>query len=256
PPTYTPVMAARPCSGSRPKVKGSTTITVMVIVTPGSEPPITPTNVPTASGIRYFAWRMPRSAAPRSSNMSEIRPAAARQQHEQPALEDVPGEQGRGEREDGRASPPAQPARRVEERVQPADEEERGDPEAEPGHRHGVQREDAEGHRHERAVALLRRRGCGGAAPAHGEHVRRDQQGRERRRHAEDDARIEPRPDGDQGTVLQVEREREEDEARGKDHEPRDAVPAHRFRSPRSLARLRLRSSFFLSQAAYSLRPM
>ena len=38
PPTYTPVMVARPCSGSSPNVKGSTMMMVMVMVTPGSAP--------------------------------------------------------------------------------------------------------------------------------------------------------------------------------------------------------------------------
>ena len=67
PPTYTPVIAARPCSGSRPKVNGSTMITVMVMVTPGSAPPTTPATVPITSGIRYLNWNRPTSACHSSS---------------------------------------------------------------------------------------------------------------------------------------------------------------------------------------------
>ena len=70
PPTYTPIIAARPCNGSSPKVKGSTTITVMVIVIPGSDPPTTPTNDPMKRGIRYFHCRMLTMPSPRSSNMA------------------------------------------------------------------------------------------------------------------------------------------------------------------------------------------
>ena len=67
PPTYTPVIAASPCSGSSPKVKGSTTMMVMVIVTPGSAPPTTPASVPKKSGSRYFTCAMLTSPAASSS---------------------------------------------------------------------------------------------------------------------------------------------------------------------------------------------
>ena len=68
PPTYTPVIVARPCSGSSPKVKGSTMMMVMVMVTPGSAPPIKPTRVPRNSGTRYFRCRMFSIPASRRSN--------------------------------------------------------------------------------------------------------------------------------------------------------------------------------------------
>ena len=45
PPTYTPVMAASPWR-VEPKVNGSTRMMVMVMVTPGSAPPMTPARVP------------------------------------------------------------------------------------------------------------------------------------------------------------------------------------------------------------------
>ena len=50
-----PTIADSPCSGSSPKVKGSATMIVIVIVTPDSEPPITPTSVPMVSGTKYFS---------------------------------------------------------------------------------------------------------------------------------------------------------------------------------------------------------
>jgi hypothetical protein len=77
PPTYTPIMHASPCSGSRPKVNGSTTITVIVIVIPGSAPPTTPISVPTKSGTRYFISKMFASPAPRSSNIRSSSSARA-----------------------------------------------------------------------------------------------------------------------------------------------------------------------------------
>ncbi|MEO8186114.1 MAG: hypothetical protein ABI580_01970 [Burkholderiaceae bacterium] len=40
---------------------------VIVIVTPGKAPPITPTSVPIVSGIMYFSWTMLAMPAPRSS---------------------------------------------------------------------------------------------------------------------------------------------------------------------------------------------
>ena len=55
PPTYMPTIADSPCNGSSPNVNGSATMIVIVIVTPGSAPPITPTSVPIVSGIRYFS---------------------------------------------------------------------------------------------------------------------------------------------------------------------------------------------------------
>ena len=79
PPTYTPVMAASPCSGSRPKVNGNTTMMVIVIVTPGSAPPTIPASVPRNSGSRYFACRMLTTPAASSSytarNRSSVRAA-------------------------------------------------------------------------------------------------------------------------------------------------------------------------------------
>src|SRR5216110_900396 len=56
-----------PCRGSSPKVKGSTTMMVMVIVTPGSAPPTTPASVPKNSGSRYFTCAMLTSPAASSS---------------------------------------------------------------------------------------------------------------------------------------------------------------------------------------------
>ena len=51
-------MAESPCNGSRPKVNGSTTMIVIVMVMPGSAPPTTPISVPTNSGSRYLTCRM------------------------------------------------------------------------------------------------------------------------------------------------------------------------------------------------------
>jgi hypothetical protein len=47
PPTNTPIMVARPCTGSIPKVKGSVSTTAMVIVKPGIAPAISPAKTPT-----------------------------------------------------------------------------------------------------------------------------------------------------------------------------------------------------------------
>src|SRR5215510_9084182 len=96
PPTYTPIIAASPCSGSSPKVKGSTTITVSVIVMPGSAPPTTPISVPTNSGTRYFTAKMFARPAARSSYIAplETGPAPAREQYEQVALEHEVGDAG------------------------------------------------------------------------------------------------------------------------------------------------------------------
>src|SRR5688572_15409080 len=109
-----PTMAARPCSGSRPKVNGSATMIVIVTVTPGSAPPITPTNVPIVSGSRYFHCATLASASPRSSYISEPRPAAARQQDVQVALE-YEVRRGSGDRrEQHDRDPAARGARRRE----------------------------------------------------------------------------------------------------------------------------------------------
>jgi hypothetical protein len=53
-----------------PKVKGSTTMMVMVMVTPGNAPPTMPASVPRASGTRYFTCIRFTSAVPSSSNMA------------------------------------------------------------------------------------------------------------------------------------------------------------------------------------------
>ena len=61
-------------------MNGSTTITVMVMVMPGSAPPTTPTSVPMNSGTRYFTCSMLTMPAPSSSNIrspSSARAAAA-----------------------------------------------------------------------------------------------------------------------------------------------------------------------------------
>jgi hypothetical protein len=67
PPMYTPIIAERPCSGSRPKVKGSTMITVMVLVIPGIAPPTTPIKVPIASGTKYLVCKTVSMPESRSS---------------------------------------------------------------------------------------------------------------------------------------------------------------------------------------------
>src|ERR1700704_5475756 len=109
PPTYTPIIAARPCSGSRPKVNGSTMITVMVLVMPGSPPPMTPTSVPSASGIRYLACSTFSMPASRSSYMSEVRPEAARQEHQQVPLEQDVGDGGSDQGCDAEERPALRP---------------------------------------------------------------------------------------------------------------------------------------------------
>src|SRR6185295_11679209 len=91
-------MAASPCSGSMPNVNGSTMITVMVLVMPGSAPPTMPTSVPTASGTKYFMCSTFAMPARSSSYILEIRPAAARQQHLQVALEKHVADQRRDQR--------------------------------------------------------------------------------------------------------------------------------------------------------------
>src|SRR5688572_5995569 len=114
-------MHARPCSGSRPKVNGSTTITVMVMVIPGSAPPITPINVPMKSGTRYFTCIMSTSPAPKRSNISartsEVRPAAARQQHGEIALKHVVHDHRGDQRDQPCAGPTAKILRKIQQRV-------------------------------------------------------------------------------------------------------------------------------------------
>lgn len=81
PPTYTPVIAASPASGSRPKVKGRTMMIVIVIVTPGSAPPTRPASVPAASGIKYCSFMTSTRLVSRGPNIrtpSGARGAAAR----------------------------------------------------------------------------------------------------------------------------------------------------------------------------------
>jgi hypothetical protein len=63
-------MAASPCRGSSPNVKGRMRMMVMVMVTPGSAPPTTPDSVPMNSGKRYLSWATLTSPAPRSSNIA------------------------------------------------------------------------------------------------------------------------------------------------------------------------------------------
>jgi hypothetical protein len=58
-------------------VNGSTTITVMVIVIPGSAPPTTPMSVPMKSGTRYLTWNIPTSPAARRSNIKNWSSARA-----------------------------------------------------------------------------------------------------------------------------------------------------------------------------------
>ena len=50
-------------------MKGRITITVMVIVTPGSEPPTTPTSVPRNKGSMYFHCRVVTMPLASRSNM-------------------------------------------------------------------------------------------------------------------------------------------------------------------------------------------
>src|SRR5688572_27983039 len=108
-------MAASPCRGSSPNVNGSTMITVMVLVMPGSAPPTTPTSVPRTSGSRYLSWaKLPTADSSRSGIGSPARQPAARQQHVQVELEHDIAQRGGERRHDHHDEPAAQAARRLQ----------------------------------------------------------------------------------------------------------------------------------------------
>ncbi len=110
PPTYTPVIAASPCSGSRPKVNGSTTMMVMVMVTPGQR--AADHAGERADDQRQQVLHLRTGCTKRGAEKLvharrlEVGPAAARQQHGEVLLEHEPGHQrrARGERERRRSS--------------------------------------------------------------------------------------------------------------------------------------------------------
>ena len=74
----------------------------------------------------------------------------------------------------------------------------------------------------------------------------------------QNDTRVVARADRDEGVVLEPERKRKKKKARGKYREPSPAVSRQlqRFRRPRSLAMLRLRSSASFSHLVYAARSM
>src|SRR4051812_40737026 len=93
-------------------------ITVMVLVMPGIAPPITPIRVPMASGRKYFKCSRFWMPSRRSSYILEIRPAPARQQDLQVALEEEVAHH-RGDDRGGSDHPPALgAARRLERALQ------------------------------------------------------------------------------------------------------------------------------------------
>ena len=77
PPTYTPIMVARPCRGGIPKVKGRVRMMVMVMVIPGMAPPTIPARIPvqreknilgSTKARRVFSTRsmdVPQNSSPR-----------------------------------------------------------------------------------------------------------------------------------------------------------------------------------------------
>ena len=56
PPTYTPIMVARPCRGGIPKVKGRVRMMVMVMVIPGMAPPTSPARTPAAKRQEHLGF--------------------------------------------------------------------------------------------------------------------------------------------------------------------------------------------------------
>src|SRR6478672_9305028 len=129
-------------------------MTVMVFVMPGRAPPTMPTNVPTASGARYFHWRtlIRPSRSSSYTTSSEVGPAPARQQNREVILEQVERCERRHERNGQCDAPGFHVARRLEQPLQGEHEEECGDPEAEQGNESSVDSEDDEAPRHETVV--------------------------------------------------------------------------------------------------------
>src|SRR5688572_16496237 len=152
-------MQARPCSGSRPKVNGSTTITVMVMVMPGSAPPTTPISVPMKSGSRYLTCSSETMPCPRSSNINartlEVRPAPARHQHGQVTLEDVVHDYRSHYRYGCYSRPSSRGLGQVKQGIGRGDIQESRDAEAEERQRAAVQAEDGEHRHHQPVVQLL-----------------------------------------------------------------------------------------------------
>src|SRR5215211_5061187 len=101
-------------------------MTVMVMVTPGSEPPITPMNVPANSGSMYFHCAMLTRRA-RANQASEPCPCAAWQQHQQVSFEDQMARRGGAERDRGEHRPLPHRSRPAQCGLQRTDEQDRGE---------------------------------------------------------------------------------------------------------------------------------
>ena len=138
---------------------------VMVMVTPGSAPPTTPTSVPRNSGSRYFHCRMLtmpcRAARAWLTNPSRRRAAAApagsarTRGRSPPTVPTAIASQHR---------PLARRARRLERSLQGGDEQRRGDAEPEQRQQRDVDADDGEGEQHQAdscARRLRRRLGRG-----------------------------------------------------------------------------------------------
>src|SRR3954466_12213480 len=134
---------------------------VMVIVTPGSAPPMTPASVPKKSGTRYLTCATCGMAWARSSNTLKIRPTPARQQHREVAFEDVIRNDRGAEGHQPDPHPLARAARRRHRRIGGSDVKERGEAKAERRQRDRVDGEEDEMQRYASVIERGRGRQCG-----------------------------------------------------------------------------------------------
>ena len=209
-------------------------MTVMVMVTPGSEPPITPTK---CRQQRHQVFPLAMLTRPFQSKSSIRNPSsAAWQQHQQVSFEDEIAHRGGAERDRGERRPLPRVRGRPT-RLQRADEQHRGDAISQQRQQRHIGGDDCECD-HDQAIVSPRRvapAGYGRRAMPH--EVLQDQQRARGRHEGQHNRRVKTRPDRNNGKRRKLEGFDQQDQADREQDQPGNSVAAdaHFLIRPRSV---------------------
>ena len=217
---------------------------------PGSAPPITPTSVPKNSGSRYFSCATLRRPCQSRSNI-RTRPRAARQQHQQVALEhQIPHRRG-ADRDRSEHRPVARRSRPAERGLQRGDEQDGGEAKPEQRQQHHVGADHRE-RDHDQPIVARGARCAGLGRRAMFDDVLHHQQRARGRHEGQHDGRVKARPDRNDGKGRKLERLDQQDQADREQDQPGNSVAAdaHFLIRPRSVMTTLFSSSILARNAA------